>query len=318
MTGPPMQIVASVVFAAVLAAGSVAQEIPGVRASLHARTLVPASARVDLRLVLQIDANTELPVQLVNGTNLAVKCDDVPGPPIEEPGKGSTVAVVAGTRIERTFSFPAARFLPRPDLGTVATVAVAWPGLAGCNCTFKIAPDTRNVDLATLDFTKTQVVLVTSAGDMRLSFRADKAPKHVENFVKLCLSGFYDGTKFHRISRNFMIQGGCPKTKDDTKVAEWGSGGPGYTIDAEFNDLRHLRGTLSMARTQDPNSAGSGFFIVHKDASQLDGKYTAFGNLEAGADVLDRIAEAPVHGQKMETPINPVILWSTIVLPVMK
>lgn len=318
MTHDVMKSAACFVFAAVLATGAAAQEIPGLRASLTARTLVPATSNVELRLVLQIDADTELPAQLLNGAKLGVKCDDAAGPAIEEAGKGATVAVTAGTRIERTFRYPAVRFLTRPDIGTVATVAVAWQGLAGCSCTFKVAPDTRNVDLATLDFAKTQVVLVTSAGDMRVSFRPDKAPHHVENFVKLCLAGFYDGTKFHRVSRNFMIQGGCPKTKDDAKVAEWGSGGPGYAIDAEFNDLRHLRGTLSMARTDDPNSAGSGFFIVHKDSSHLDKRYTAFGNLEEGADTLDRIAEAPVFGQQLETPVNPVIVWSAIVLPVKK
>ena len=310
--------VAAITFAAVLAAGIAAQEIPGVRASLAAQSLVRATDDVTLRLLLQVEKDAEIPAQLMNGTSLAVKCDDVPGNAIEVAGKGGSVAVSAGTRIERSFKLPVARFLPRADTGSIATVAVSWQGLAGCACTFKVAPDTRNVDLATLDFTKTQVVLVTSAGDMRLSFRPDKAQKHVENFVKLCLSGFYDGTRFHRVGRGFMIQGGCPFTKDESKRAQWGSGGPGYTIDAEFNDLRHLRGTLSMARGQEPNTAGSGFFIVHGDTPRLDHQYTAFGNLEEGADTLDRIAEAPVYGARLETPVNPVIIWSAIVLPVKK
>jgi peptidyl-prolyl cis-trans isomerase B (cyclophilin B) len=214
---------------------------------------------------------------------------------------------------------PAAQFLPSPEMSEVASVIVALEGLAGTSFEFKVAPDTRNVDVATLDFTKTQVVLVTSLGEMRLSFRPDKAPKTVENFVKLCLQGFYDGTKFHRVIRNFMIQGGDPHTKDDSKPELWGSGGPGYTVDAEFSDLRHLRGTLAMARLPtDPNSAGSGFFIVHKEAPQLDKSYTAFGNLEAGADTLDRIASVPVGGPARDRPLQPPVLHAAIVLPVKK
>ena len=161
-------------------------------------------------------------------------------------------------------------------------------------------------------------MLATNHGDLRLSFRPDKAKGHVENFVKLCLQGFYDGTKFHRVVRGFMIQGGCPFTKDEAAQEKWGSGGPGYAIPAEFNDLRHLRGTLSMARTSDPNSAGSGFFLCHREAAHLDRKYTAFGNLVAGADVLDRIAETPVGGPTRELPIAPVELIAAIVLPVKK
>lgn len=308
------RLLASSVLCGALAVPAAAQEIPGVRAALTCRSLVPSHATIDLLLTLQLDADAEVPADLLTGVRLVVKVDDQPGKPIQQPGKGGPVALAAGTRLERTLSFPAASFLPGA-LDRVANVSVAWDGMAGVACAFKVAPDTRNVDLATLDLAKTEVVLVTSLGELRLSFRPDKAPKHVENFVKLCLQGFYDGTKFHRVIRNFMIQGGCPKTKDDSKVAEWGSGGPGYTIAAEFNDLRHLRGTLSMARTSDPNSAGSGFFIVHKEAPHLDGAYTAFGNLEAGSDTLDRIANTQVAGER---PITPVVLHSTIVLPVKK
>ena len=157
-----------------------------------------------------------------------------------------------------------------------------------------------------------------AVAEMQLAFRPDKAPRHVENFVKLCLQGFYDGTKFHRVIRNFMVQGGCPNTKDDDKKAMWGSGGPGYRIDAEFNDLRHLKGTLSMARTQDPNSAGSGFFLVHKESPHLDNQYSAFGNLVEGVDVLDAIANVQVGGPQKSTPVQPVVLSAAVVLPVTK
>lgn len=292
-----------------------AQDIPGVTAKLYARTLYAASAEVEMRMVLQVDADTEVSADLLTGSKFTVKCNDAPVAPISKPGKAGKVPLAAGTRIERTFTFPATQFLPSPDMMEVAHVAVAVEGLPGAACVFKVAPDTRKVDVKALDLAKTQVVLVTSAGEMRLSFRPDKAPNHVENFVKLALSGFYDGTKFHRVIRSFMIQGGDPNTKNDAKPETWGSGGPGYSINAEFNDLKHLRGTLSMARTNDPNSAGSGFFIVHKDSPHLDQKYTAFGNLEEGADTLDRIADGAVTGDK---PLQPIVLHAAIVLPVKK
>ena len=129
----------------------------------------------------------------------------------------------------------------------------------------------------------------TSAGTMELEFFPDKAPGHVDNFVELAEKGFYDGTVFHRTISGFMIQGGCPQGT--------GTGGPGYTIAAEFNDTPHVRGVLSMARAQDPDSAGSQFFICHGDPTFLDGKYTAFGKLIKGDDVLEKIATTPTHPQ---------------------
>ena len=136
---------------------------------------------------------------------------------------------------------------------------------------------------------------------MTVEFFLDKAPGHVKNFVDLCEKGFYDGTVFHRVISGFMIQGGCP---DGT-----GMGGPGYKIDAEFNDTPHVKGILSMARSQDPNSAGSQFFVVHGDANFLDNQYTAFGRLVSGEDTLDKIASAPTSagaGGENSKPKNPV------------
>ena len=121
---------------------------------------------------------------------------------------------------------------------------------------------------------------------------ADKAPGHVKNFKDLAKKGFYDGTIFHRVIPGFMIQGGDPNTKSDDRSTH-GMGGPGYSIKAEFNDTLHKRGILSMARSQDPNSAGSQFFIVVKKASFLDGKYTAFGKVLSGMAVADQIVNAP-------------------------
>jgi peptidyl-prolyl cis-trans isomerase B (cyclophilin B) len=296
-----------------------AQEIPGLRATLSTpRSLVAAGSQVELLLVLQVDADTEVPGDLLTGVKLAVHVADKQGPRIEEAGKGGKVALAAGTRIERKLSFPTDRLAPNTEPNAVTPVAIAWDGLAGANCVVKIAPDASKIDLAALDMAKTQVVLVTNYGEMTLSFRPDKAPKTVENFLKLCKEGFYDGTKFHRVIRNFMIQGGDPNTRDDDKAEAWGQGGPGYSVDAEFNDLKHLRGTLSMARSADPNSAGSQFFIVHKDSAHLDNQYTAFGNLEKGMDVLDAIAGVRCGGAQNSTPVQPVILMSTVILPAKK
>jgi len=133
-------------------------------------------------------------------------------------------------------------------------------------------------------------VIKTNEGEMVLEFWTDVAPKTVENFKTLAKKGFYDGTCFHRVIKGFMIQGGDPLTKDEANKARWGTGDPGYKIKAEFNDKPHVRGVLSMARSQDPDSAGSQFFICHDKASTLDGKYTAFGKLIKGDEVLEKIA----------------------------
>jgi peptidyl-prolyl cis-trans isomerase B (cyclophilin B) len=142
-----------------------------------------------------------------------------------------------------------------------------------------------------------RAVVVTSEGEMVIEFWPDVAPKTVENFKKLARDGFYDGTCFHRIIKGFMIQGGDPLTKDPGKEARWGTGGPGYQIQAEFNDRPHVRGVISMARSQDPDSAGSQFFICHGDPRFLDRQYTAFGKLIKGDDVLEKIATTPTHPQ---------------------
>jgi len=133
-------------------------------------------------------------------------------------------------------------------------------------------------------------VIRTSEGEMVLEFWPDVAPGHVDNFKKLANQGFYDGTCFHRVIKGFMIQGGDPLTRDEAMKNRWGTGGPGHTIKAEFNAKPHVRGVLSMARSQDPNSAGSQFFICHADARFLDRQYTAFGKLVKGDDVLEKIA----------------------------
>jgi len=135
-------------------------------------------------------------------------------------------------------------------------------------------------------------VIETTLGNIELEFLEDVAPGHTKNFKDLANKGFYDGTIFHRVIPGFMIQGGDPNSKSEDRSSH-GTGGPGYTIKAEFNDTPHDRGVLSMARSQDPNSAGSQFFIVVKDAHFLDGKYTAFGRVISGMDVADKIVDSP-------------------------
>jgi len=139
-----------------------------------------------------------------------------------------------------------------------------------------------------------KAIINTSEGDLTLEFWSDVALKTVENFRKLSQDGFYDGTCFHRIVKGFMIQGGDPLTKDSSKENSWGTGGPGYCIDAEFNDRPHVKGVISMARSQNPNSAGSQFFVCLDEARFLDRQYTCFGQLVDGFEVLEKIGATPV------------------------
>jgi peptidyl-prolyl cis-trans isomerase B (cyclophilin B) len=145
--------------------------------------------------------------------------------------------------------------------------------------------------------TKEVAVIKTTEGEMVIEFWADVAPKTVENFKTLAKKGFYDGTCFHRVIKGFMIQGGDPLTKDPNAESRWGTGDPGYKIKAEFNDRHHDRGVISMARSNNPDSAGSQFFICHGDPHFLDKQYTAFGKLIKGDDVLEKIATTPTHPQ---------------------
>ena len=152
---------------------------------------------------------------------------------------------------------------------------------------------------------KEVAVIKTTAGEMVIELLADAAPQTVENFKKLARQGFYDGTAFHRIVKGFMIQGGDPLTKDATMASRWGTGGPGDQIKAEFNEQSHVRGVVSMARSQHPDSAGSQFFICLGDAKFLDRQYTAFGRLLKGDDVLGQIGDTPVtpsNGGEMSKP----------------
>jgi peptidyl-prolyl cis-trans isomerase B (cyclophilin B) len=140
--------------------------------------------------------------------------------------------------------------------------------------------------------TDTTAVIETKFGKIELKFLPEVAPNHVNNFIELAKKGFYDGTTFHRVIPGFMIQGGDPNSKDPDRKKH-GMGGPGYAVKAEFNQTPHKRGILSMARSADPDSAGSQFFICVADAPFLDRQYTAFGQVTSGMDVADKIVSQP-------------------------
>jgi peptidyl-prolyl cis-trans isomerase B (cyclophilin B) len=161
-------------------------------------------------------------------------------------------------------------------------------------------------------------VFATCLGRMVLAFWPEVAPVTVENFKKLVRDGFFDGSCFHRVVKDFMIQGGDPLTKHREHERLWGTGDPGYSIKAEFSDRPHTRGVISMARSSDPDSAGSQFFICLADAPFLDGQYTAFGHLIAGDDVLGSIGEVavgPSPDGELSRPLERVELESVRLVP---
>src|SRR5436309_10873223 len=161
-------------------------------------------------------------------------------------------------------------------------------------------------------------IIKTSEGDMLVQFWTDAARNTVENFKKLARQHFYDGTIFHRIVKGFIIQGGDPNSKDPAKENSYGAGGPGYKIKAEFNDHPHERGVISMAREPDPDSAGSQFFICLAPIHRLDHRYTTFGKLINGDDVLEKIGDTPVTKNsmgEMSKPTKRVVIESVKIVP---
>jgi len=180
------------------------------------------------------------------------------------------------------------------------------------------AADEKKEEKTPVNSSNEVAVIKTSEGDMVLQFWTDAAPATVENFKKLARQGFYDGTIFHRIVKEFMIQGGDPNSKDPAKENSYGQGGPGYNIKAEFNNHSHDRGVVSMARGPDPDSAGSQFFICLAPVHRLDHQYTTFGKLIKGQDVLEKIGDIPVTRNSMGEPSKPtkrVLIESIKIVP---
>jgi peptidyl-prolyl cis-trans isomerase B (cyclophilin B) len=157
---------------------------------------------------------------------------------------------------------------------------------------------------------ETTAVIETKFGNIELRFFPDVAPNHVNNFIELSKKGFYDGTLFHRVIPGFMIQGGDPNSKAQDR-SKHGMGGPGHSVKAEFNNKPHKRGTLSMARSAQPDSAGSQFFICVAEASFLNQKYTVFGEVVSGMEVADKIVSQP-RDQK-DNPLERVEMKIKIV-----
>jgi cyclophilin family peptidyl-prolyl cis-trans isomerase len=172
--------------------------------------------------------------------------------------------------------------------------------LAELTCVSAAAPS-RHIEGNLMSGDKATVE--TNQGTIELELWPDKAPRHVENFKKLAGDGFYDGLIFHRVIPNFMIQTGCP---DGT-----GMGGPDWSVAAEFNDASFTKGTLGMARSSDPNSAGSQFFICVADSDWLDGQYTAFGRVVSGQEVVDAVSAVPRN--QSDRPDDDIVMERVIV-----
>jgi peptidyl-prolyl cis-trans isomerase B (cyclophilin B) len=192
--------------------------------------------------------------------------------------------------------------------------------LWGALCLAVGAKDVRSEDTAkSMNPSANEVAVIkTSEGNMVVEFWKDAAPNTIENFKKLARAGFYNSTIFHRIVKDFMIQGGDPLSKDSAKEDRYGTGGPGYKIKAEFNDHPHERGVISMAREPDPNSAGSQFFICLASVPRLDHQYTTFGKLIKGDDVLAKIGDTPVTRNsmgEMSKPTKRIVIEKIDIVP---
>jgi peptidyl-prolyl cis-trans isomerase B (cyclophilin B) len=183
--------------------------------------------------------------------------------------------------------------------------------LAGCGGKAEVKP------MAPPPSIGPRAIIKTKFGDMHLKFYPDVAPNHVSNFIKLAKSGFYDGTIFHRVIPGFMIQGGDPNTKNSLRKDTYGQGGPKdekgnpILLKAEFSDIPHKRGIVSMARASEPDTAGSQFFIVVEQSPFLDGKYTAFGEVVRGLGVADKIVAVARNAQDL--PNERIEMMVTIV-----
>ena len=183
----------------------------------------------------------------------------------------------------------------------IAIFAVCMSVAASAQVTAPAQKTTTATEKEIKKTSQATAVLATKFGNITLRFFPDVAPGHVKNFIDLAKKGVYDNTVFHRVIPGFMIQGGDPISKDPAKRRAYGTSGPGYTIPAEFSDRPHKRGTLSMARSNDPNSAGSQFFICVADAPFLNKQYTVFGEVVSGMEVVDKIVSQPRDGNDNPT-----------------
>ncbi|MFO1050880.1 MAG: peptidylprolyl isomerase [Planctomycetota bacterium] len=274
-----------------------------------------------LEMTIGANAEVEIPASVLSGLDLDAAIDGRKVPTVHE-GPTGKVKLVPGVALHRTFSLDPATLWKGFDLGSARQITLDWVGLAGAHASLRVVPDQHDLDLAKLDLQKTTVRLITSKGEVVIGFMPDVAPKHVVNFITLAKDGFYDGTRFHRIISGFMAQGGDPNTKVGATGMP-GTGGSGHTIQAEFSDVKHVKGIVSMARSASPDSASSQFFLMHGDAPHLDGKYSAFGRITPDTlPVLDAICGTPVRPSPQtgepSVPTENVWLFAAVVEPVFK
>ncbi len=175
-------------------------------------------------------------------------------------------------------------------IGKIGFVLFAW--LLGLGAAFAQVQDKKFTPEEIKKMAETTAIIETRLGNIELKFFPEVAPNHVKNFIDLAKKGFYDGTVFHRVIPGFMIQGGDPNSKSQDR-SKHGTGGPGHTLKADFSTKPHKRGTLSMARSSSPDSAGSQFFICVAPASFLDKQYTVFGEVVSGMEAVDKIVKEP-------------------------
>ncbi len=208
---------------------------------------------------------------------------------------GGVVVMWDTTRVEKNLSL----IQPASFATTSAPVGLTAGGLA--ELPKQITPDTNQQKIM-------NATLHTNRGDITIEFYGKETPNTVANFIKLAQAGFYDGVKFHRVIKDFMIQGGDPLTKDDSKASAWGTGGPGYTFNDEIRaNNKNNAGTIAMANAG-PNTNGSQFFINLKDNNFLDTKHTVFGKITGGVDVVKAIGLTPTNSA--DRPLDPVIIKS--------
>ena len=197
-----------------------------------------------------------------------------------------------------------------PEAATTKTKSSSKTTTSKSSKSTKPAPKKAKQEKKSMDYSNKVAEIHTTAGEIDVRFFPAKAPNHVKNFIDLAESGFYNGIKFHRVIPGFMIQGGDPNTKSGDPTT-WGMGGSPNKLKAEFNDIKHVRGILSAARTMDPNSASSQFFIMVATAPSLDNQYSVFGQVIRGMEVADKIVNAPRNSQ--DRPNNPTTIERIVI-----
>lgn len=293
-------------------------------ASLSAPPIHSGTEAFEVVLRVEFNEEVKVPQTVLSGVNLVFLDGTREVGQILNRREG-VAEVAAGTIIRRTFEIDPGTALSDLDTSRYQELRISWPGLSDATAIMRVAPDQGDLVVADLDLRQTTVRLITVRGEIVIEFWPDVAPNHVRNFIQLSKDGFYNGSRFHRVLKDFVIQGGCPNTKPGARGRP-GTGSPGYTVDAEFSDKPHLPGVISMARGNNPNSAGCQFFLVQgQHARNLDRAYSAFGKIRQGMDVLDELANTAVRPlnpadprSEVSVPAEDLWLYAAVVEPVLK